>query len=155
MSGTPVPANENVQATMPKSIVLDPGQFDGDQTKFEDWWRGIRLFLKSNRVTETEDRIITILAHLRGGIAGIYIQRKLDELDKKNETQDWKEFVQEIKATFSNKTKAADAEWKIETFKQEKKNIADFIIDFKALAIKADTDDLHTHYLSVEEKHMT
>ena len=93
MSETPVPANENVQATMPKSIVLDPGQFDGDQTKFEDWWRGIRLFLKSNRVTETEDRIITILAHLRGGIAGIYIQRKLDELDKKNETQDWKEFV--------------------------------------------------------------
>ena len=69
---------------MPKSMVSDPGWFDGDQTKFEDWWRSIRLFFKSNRVTEMKDRIIAILAHLRGGIAGIYTQRKLDELDKEN-----------------------------------------------------------------------
>jgi len=26
---------------MPKNMVPDPGWFDGDQTKFEDWWRGI------------------------------------------------------------------------------------------------------------------
>ena len=41
---------------------------------------------------------------------------------------------------FSNKTKAADAKQKIETFKQEKKNMANFIIEFKTLAIKADID---------------
>ena len=29
--------NKNVQAVMPKNMVLDPGWFDGDQTKFEDW----------------------------------------------------------------------------------------------------------------------
>jgi len=40
--------------------------------KFEDWWREIRLFLKSNRVMKTDDRITAILAHLRGSIAGIY-----------------------------------------------------------------------------------
>ena len=40
--------------------------------KFEDWWRGIRLFLKSNRVIETNDRITVILAYLRGDVAGIY-----------------------------------------------------------------------------------
>ena len=28
--------NENVQI-IPKSIVLDPGWFDGNSTKFEDW----------------------------------------------------------------------------------------------------------------------
>jgi len=36
---------------------------------------------------------------------------------------------------------------KIKTFKQEKKNIADFIIKFDALAMKADTDELHTIFL--------
>ena len=41
MSGTLAPANKNVQARIPKSIVSDPGWFDGDQTKFEDWWREI------------------------------------------------------------------------------------------------------------------
>ena len=48
---------------------------------------------------------------------------------------------------FSNKTKVADAKWKIETFKQEKKNTADFIIEFNVLAMKADTDELHAIFL--------
>jgi len=49
--------------------------------------------------------------------------------------------------TFSDKTKAADAKWKIEMFKQGKRNTADFIIEFKALAMKADTDELHAIFL--------
>ena len=139
--------SENVSAGMPKNMVPDLGWFDGDQTKFEDWWRGIRLFLKSNRVIETDNRITAILARLRGGVAGIYAQKKLDELDEELGTQDWEDFVKEIKTMFSDKSKAADAEWKIETFKQGKQNTADFIIKFKALAMKADTDELHAIFL--------
>jgi len=41
---------------------------------------------------------------------GIYAQKKLDELDKELGTQDWDDFVKEIKTTFSDKSKAADAE---------------------------------------------
>jgi len=107
----------------------------------------MRLFLKSNRVMETNDKITAILAHLRGGVAGIYAQRKLDKLDKETRTQDWEEFVWEIKTIFSDKMKAADAEWKIETFKQGKKNIVDFMIEFNALAMRADTNELHTIFL--------
>ncbi len=88
MLETPALANKNVQAIMSKSIVPDLEWFDSDQTKFEDWQRSIRLFFKSNKVIETDDRITAILAHLREDIAGIYIQRKLDKLDKENETQD-------------------------------------------------------------------
>ena len=57
-----------------------------------------------------DDRITAILAHLRGGVAGIYTQKKLNEIDNKEETQNWKDFVQEIKNTFSDKMKTADAE---------------------------------------------
>ena len=91
--------------------------------------------------------ITVILACLRGGVVGIYAQKKLDELDEDNDTQDWDDFIQEIKNTFSDKMKAADAEWKIETFKQEKKNTADFMIEFDALATKVDTDELHAIFL--------
>ena len=96
---------------------------------------------------ETDNRITVIFAHLRGVVADIYIQKKLNELDEETGTQDWNDFVQELKKTFSNKTKAADAKWKIKIFKQEKKNMADFMIDFKALAIKTDTDNLHAIFL--------
>ena len=48
---------------------------------------------------------------------------------------------------FSDKSKTADAEWKIETFKQGKKHIADFMIEFEALTIKAEIDKLHAIFL--------
>ena len=83
----------NELAEMPRSMVLDPGWFDSDQMKFENWWRGIRLFLKRNRVNGTNNRITAILAHLRGGVAGIYAQKKLNELDENNDTQDWDDFI--------------------------------------------------------------
>ena len=59
---------------------------------------------------ETNNRITVILACLRGGVVGIYTQRKLNELDEELRTQDWDDFVKEIKTLFSDKTKAADAE---------------------------------------------
>ena len=118
MSTAPAPTPAiNKSAGVPRSMVSDPEWFDGDQTKFEDWWRGIRLFLKSNRVNRTDDRITEILARPREGVVEIYTQKKLDELDKDNDTQDWDNFVKEIKTIFSDKSKAADAKWKIETFK--------------------------------------
>ena len=94
-----------------------------------------------------DDRITAILALLRGGVVGIYAQKKLDKLDEDSNIQDWDDFVKELKITFSDKSKAADAEWKIETFKQGKRNIANFIIEFEALAMKADTDELHAIFL--------
>jgi len=59
---------------------------------------------------ETNDKIMVILACLREDIADIYAQKKLDELDKKLRTQNWKDFVKEIKTKFSNKINAANAE---------------------------------------------
>ena len=58
---------------------------------------------------ETNNRITTILACLRGGVAGIYTQRKLNELDKELGTQDWEDFIKKIKTTFSDKMKAVNA----------------------------------------------
>ena len=147
LATTAAAVSKNVQAGLLKNMVPDSGWFDSDRSKFEDWWRGIRLFLKSNRVNGIDNRITAILARLRGGVTGIYVQKKLDELDEDNSTQDWDDFIKEIKTTFSDKSKAADAEWKIETFKQGKQNTVDFIIEFEVLATKMDTDELHAIFL--------
>ena len=93
------------------------------------------------------NRITIILAYIREDVAGIYAQKKLDQIEDKEDTQDWKKFVREIKTMFSDKSKAADAKWKIKMFKQEKKHIADFIIKFEALAIKAETDNMYAIFL--------
>jgi len=140
----PAVYNESV---LTKTMVSDPGWFNGDRMKFEDWWRGIHLFLKSNRVVAANKRITAVLAQLRGGVAGIYAQKKIDKLKDTKDIQSWEEFVKEIKTVFSDKSKAVDAEWKIETFKQGRKHIADFMIEFEALAMKTETDDLHVIFL--------
>ena len=57
------------------------------------------------------------------------------------------DIVKEIKTTFSNKTKTADTKWRIEFFKQEKQNTANFMIEFEILTIKADTDELYAIFL--------
>jgi len=75
----------NIQVRVIKSIVTDLEWFDNDKTKFEDWWREIRLFFKINRVIETDNRITVVLAYLRGNITSIYAQKKLDKLDKVTE----------------------------------------------------------------------
>ena len=88
-----------------------------------------------------------MLAWLRGGVAKIYAQKKIDELENIEDIQDWKEFVREIKTVFSNKSKTIDTEWKIKIFQQGKKHIANFMIEFEALAMKAETGDIYTIFL--------
>ena len=70
------------------------------------------------------------------------MQKKIDQIEEENDTQNWNKFVKEVKIAFSNKSKAADAEWKIETFRQRKKHIMNFMIEFKALCYKLKTLEL-------------
>ena len=79
----PAAHNKNIPT---KNMVPDPEQFDRDRTKFEDQWRGIRLFLKSNRVFAADNKITAVLAQLRGSVAGIYTQKKIDELEDIEDT---------------------------------------------------------------------
>ena len=65
--------NETVQIVILKSMVLDLGQFVKDRTKFKDWWRGIYLLFKSNKVLAIDNKITIVLVQLRGDIARIYI----------------------------------------------------------------------------------
>ena len=60
---------------------------------------------------------MVILAYFKESVVGIYVQKKLNKLDKKLDIQDWKDFVKEIKMIFSNKTKVADVKQKIKSFK--------------------------------------
>jgi len=55
-----------------------------------------------------DNKITTIVAQLRGDTAGIYVQKKIDQIENYDNIQDWKKFIEEIKTMFSNKSKTAD-----------------------------------------------
>ena len=102
----------------------------------------------------TNNRITAILAYLRESITSIYVWKKLDQIEDEENIQDWEKFVREIKTMFSDKSKAADAEQKIKIFKQGKKHIANFMIKFEALAMKAEIYNIHTIFLLKENVRM-
>ena len=83
---------------MLKSMIPDSGWFDRNRTKFEDWQRRIHLFFKSNKVIATDNKITTILAQLRGGVAEIYVQKKINQIKDKEDIQDWDKFVRDQKS---------------------------------------------------------
>ena len=57
-----------------KSTVLEPEWFDRNKKGFEDWWKAMRLYLKTNRITGAEDKVTTVLSRFRGGTTGAFAQ---------------------------------------------------------------------------------
>jgi len=101
----------------------------------------MKLYLRANKVTDADEKIIVVLGRFQGGTAGVFAQQKLNKIDEGDNTLSWDAFEAELQLVYSNKMKEANAKWCIETFTQEKKYIVDFLIEFMALASKAQTDD--------------
>ena len=130
-----------------KLMVPELGWFNGNRKTFKDWWRAIKLYLRVNKVIDTNEKIIAILGRFYGGTAGAFAQQKLNKIEQDDNTPSWDTFEVELQLVYSDKTKEADVEWHIEIFTQGRKHIADFLIKFMALASKAQIDDQHAIFL--------
>jgi len=110
------PASVPTEVVNHKLMVLEPGWFNGDRKTFEDWWRVMKLYLKANKVTDANKKIIAVLGRFRGGTAGAFAQQKLDKIDRGDNTPSWNVFETELQLVYSDKTKEANTKWHIETF---------------------------------------
>jgi len=93
----------------------------------------------------SDKKVTVVLAQFRGGTADIYVQKQIDKINKESSSQDGNVFAEEIKLLFSNKVDST--EWQIRTFRQGEKDIADYLFQFKVLAIKAGVNDAHAIFL--------
>ena len=66
-TGTPAPMARTAPVAVPtevvnhKSMVLEHGWFNRDRKTFKDWWRAIKLYLRANKVTDADEKIIAAL----------------------------------------------------------------------------------------------
>jgi hypothetical protein len=141
------PTNPAPVTVQVKNLVPDPGFFNGDRTKFADWWRNMKLFIQFNKVESSDSRVLAILARLRDGTAGIYAEGKFAQIEE-GHTPTWKTFAAELEQTFSDDSLRTKSEAQIEKFKQrENMHTADFILQFDVFKIRAKTDDAHAIFL--------
>ena len=72
----------------------------------------MKFYLRANKVTDANEKIIAVLDRFWEGTAGAFAQQKLDKLDGGDDTPSWDAFEAELQLVYSNKIK----EWCIETF---------------------------------------
>jgi len=66
-AGTPVPmartalVSASTEVVNHKLMVPEPGWFNGDRKTFEDWWRAMKLYLRANKITDVNEKIIAVL----------------------------------------------------------------------------------------------
>jgi len=116
-TGTPAPRTTQTAPETPvmetgghKSMVLEPEWFNRNRKEFEDWWRAMKLYLRANRITGAEDKVMAVLSRFRKGTAGAFFQQKLNEINKQDDTLLWDAFEIEIKLVYQDKTREADTE---------------------------------------------
>jgi len=73
----------------------------------------MKLYLRANKVTNANKKIITVLDRFRGGTAGAFAQQKLNKINGGDGTPSWNAFEAELQLVYSNKMKEANIEWYI------------------------------------------
>jgi hypothetical protein len=147
------PTLPSASLTGSKVLVPDPGFFEGDRTKFKDWYRTLAFYIRANNITSDDAKISIALSRMRGRIAGAYAEMKLEELDDDEDTYDWDDLKADLKKNFMEEGGEGKAQWQIEEFRQGKQNIADFMVLFESLKKQADIDDKHAIFLLKKNTH--
>ncbi|EKM73653.1 hypothetical protein AGABI1DRAFT_134336 [Agaricus bisporus var. burnettii JB137-S8] len=136
----------SAQTDVLKSLIPNPKDFGGNREEFSEWWRSMTLFLKYNKVTDTDQKIIATIVRLKGPIPSYFAEVWTEKIASEI-TYTWDTFEEEIKTSFGKGNEKDIAEEKIESLKQGKKNTMDFLVEFTALMYKAKIDDQHAIFL--------
>ncbi|EKM73600.1 hypothetical protein AGABI1DRAFT_96193 [Agaricus bisporus var. burnettii JB137-S8] len=142
----------SAQTDVLKSLIPNPKDFGGNREEFSEWWRSMTLFLKYNKVTDTDQKIIATIVRLKGQIPSYFAEVWTEKITSEI-TYTWDTFEEEIKTSFGKGNEKDIAEEKIESLKQGKKNTMDFLVEFTALMYKAKIDDQHAIFLLKRHTH--
>ncbi|EKM73537.1 hypothetical protein AGABI1DRAFT_96237 [Agaricus bisporus var. burnettii JB137-S8] len=142
----------SAQTDVLKSLIPNPKDFGGNREEFSEWWRSMTLFLKYNKVTDTDQKIIATIVRLKGQIPSYFAEVWTEKIASEI-TYTWDTFEEEIKTSFGKGNEKDIAEEKIESLKQGKKNTMDFLVEFTALMYKAKIDDQHAIFLLKRHTH--
>src|SRR6266576_539439 len=80
-------------------VFTDPGDYEGNKAKFEEWWSKIKGWLYVNRrsiTPESPDAVMAVLSRLKGPKAGQFAQTRL----KRGDEYMWNQLEYEIENLF-------------------------------------------------------
>jgi len=70
----------------------------------------MKLYLRANKVTDANKKIIAVLGRFQEGTTGAFAQQKLNKIDKGDDTLSWNTFEAKLQLVYNDKIKEADVE---------------------------------------------
>ena len=129
-----------------RQVIAEPQKYDGERSKFEQWWTSILLWNKGHSNLPDDALIIAVLSYITEGEALHWAQIQQKEvLDEK--LTSWEEFSRRIKERFEDPTIKEKAMHEIHEFSSKKKSIQEYIDRFTILKEKSSIDDEEAYYL--------
>ncbi|KAF7763816.1 hypothetical protein Agabi119p4_8353 [Agaricus bisporus var. burnettii] len=111
----------SAQADALKSLIPNPKDFGGNREQFSEWWMSMTLFLKYNKVTDTDQKIIATIVRLKGPVPSCFAEVWTEKIANET-TYTWNSFEEELRTSFGKGNEKDIAEERIEFFKQGNRN---------------------------------
>jgi len=70
----------------------------------------MKLYLRANKVTNTNKKIIPVLGKFQEKTVGAFAQQKLNKINGKDDTPSWDAFETELQLVYNDKMKEANTE---------------------------------------------
>ncbi len=129
-----------------RQIVSDPGDFDGDRSKFEAWWNNMQIYLMGYTGVNDIAKVMAVLTRLKFGEAEAWARVKKQNIIE-TAGADWREFSQELQERFDDVSKVQKARNDIHNFHQDRKSTNAYLDQFEILKSVTKTTDDTAYYL--------
>ena len=128
----------------PKSLkVSAPDVYDGALDKAETFLRQLTLYIHARPADfpSNDSKIIFALSYMKGGTAGAWADRILEQLEAGEPLGDWKTFKEQFKDAFADPTPEISARHKMDKIRQGQRPVEEYVADFRALVPRTGYND--------------
>ena len=118
-------------ASDPKIKLNKPPTFDGSYSKYRSWLQKVELFHRGHKITNDEQKIITTLSYMTEGPALDWCQAYTDHALTNDNFGTWAVFKSNLDHRFKDQVTKEKTREKLETFRQERQHIDEFIANLE------------------------
>ena len=108
-----------------------PPTFDGSYSKYRSWLQKVELFHRGHKITNDEQKIIMTLSYMTEGPALDWCQAYTDHALTNDNFGTWAVFKSNLDHRFKDQVTKEKTREKLETFRQERQHIDEFIANLE------------------------
>ena len=128
----------------PKGLkVATPDVYSGALDQAETFLRQLTLYIhaKPGDFTTDEAKILFALSYMKGGTAGPWADRILEQLETGEPLEDWETFKRQFKDAFTDPSPQISARHKMDKIRQGQRPAEEYVADFRALVPRTGYND--------------